>query len=269
MGCKCNDPSVTYLNDLGFNVIRVPRQNIEPLQMLGKQKGDVSILGTIDQVIVSSTEPLPAITAGAKMAQIRGQRTQSISLKEGLSLMDNILTAMGAGGLGMSIDLGWARSLSFEFDDVELDSVMPLDVGNYLRAADVDLDNLVVKEYVRGRGKLFLLSEVLRSSSIIVDFQAQDHGTTELNLPSIQGVASADLKVEEVRGRETAIRFEGPEKLAFGFKAMRIGVAQGRLRCLSSKPGAAYLSAGDEGVAENDDPGVMIDEDTAGGLLDL
>lgn len=268
MVCKCNDPSLTYLNDLGYNVIRTPREGINPLTLVGKQRRSINELGTIKMLRKDRTVRLPSIRRGDKVAQIRGQKTSSINLKEGLTLMGGILTAMGAGGLGASIDVSWARNLSFEFDDVELDSVQPVHIGDFLSTPDVDADNALFYDYLRGRGKLFVITQVIRSSSIIVDFEAKDSGTMGLDIPAVQGVASADLKIEEVRGRSTAIRFEGPEKLAFGFKAMRIILAKERLRLVGSKEGATYLGGGEDEAVSDDDPGVLLGGES-GGLLEF
>ena len=35
----CEDPSLTYLNRLGYNVVRLPRTGLVPLDVLGSEDG--------------------------------------------------------------------------------------------------------------------------------------------------------------------------------------------------------------------------------------
>ena len=46
----CIDPRLTYLNSKGYNVILLPREGIEPLDVLGRDNGGVNRLGTIGQI---------------------------------------------------------------------------------------------------------------------------------------------------------------------------------------------------------------------------
>ena len=47
---RCHDPRLTYLNDLGYNVVRLPRKGINPLGVLGRDGKSLSYLGTLDQI---------------------------------------------------------------------------------------------------------------------------------------------------------------------------------------------------------------------------
>ena len=44
---KKKDPSVTYLNKLGYNVVKLPRTGIEPMDVIGRDQ-TVQWLGPID-----------------------------------------------------------------------------------------------------------------------------------------------------------------------------------------------------------------------------
>ena len=54
---KKKDPSVTYLNKLGYNVVKLPRTGIEPMDVIGRDQ-TVQWLGAID-AIWNSAVPKP------------------------------------------------------------------------------------------------------------------------------------------------------------------------------------------------------------------
>jgi len=58
----CNDPSITYLKDYGYSILRLPRRDFRPLQILARQGRDLVPLGELATVMVSQgTISLPAI----------------------------------------------------------------------------------------------------------------------------------------------------------------------------------------------------------------
>ena len=49
----CSDPSLTYLNGFGYNVIRLPRKGIEPLDVLGRDQS-LEKLGALPDIVLST-----------------------------------------------------------------------------------------------------------------------------------------------------------------------------------------------------------------------
>lgn len=78
---------------------------------------------------------------------------------------------MGAGNLGVNLSFTDAKQLQFSFTDVTNDSVVPLDVGNYLRNAAVDNANLILQQYVLGNGELFLVTKIAKYNKFSVKFE--------------------------------------------------------------------------------------------------
>jgi hypothetical protein len=54
----CKDPRLTYLNDEGYNVVRLPRKGITPLGIIGRDHKSKTWLGTLDQIWRSEV-PVP------------------------------------------------------------------------------------------------------------------------------------------------------------------------------------------------------------------
>lgn len=260
----CRDRATTYLSRLGYNTVRVPHAGIQPLQLIGKQKTGVSILGGLDRLITEPPSELPVITRDQRAANVEGQQSSKLDLSVGLGLLGTFIGAMG-GKIELEASYARAQKIQFEFDDVLLDRAMPLDVGDYLREGTVDVGNLVLKQYVLGRGQLYVITETIKTRKLTVTAERSDGTAVGVDVPAIKGVldGKVDVKVEAENG--STITYTGPEYLVFGFKAFIVGVSDGVLSMISASPDHVALSSEDRAAASEAEPALL--EET--GLLDL
>src|SRR5688500_2678671 len=120
----CKDPFLEYLRQFGYSVLRLPRRDFQPLQILVRSGNDLTPLGELATVMVPrSGAVLPPLNRDAPAASISGQRTSELSLGVGLHVLGGVVGAMGGGSLGLDAKYGQARSIAFEFSDVLVDSV--------------------------------------------------------------------------------------------------------------------------------------------------
>src|SRR5262249_28880397 len=146
MGFFCTDQSMTVLARLGYNVVRHPSANFRPLILIGKQDGEFLQLGSLNQLITNPPGPPPAITTGEPGTGIQGESSNKLDLGIGANILGSLIGAMG-GNLGINVTYTDARRVEFKYTDVTLDSVVPLDIGNYLRDGNVDAGNLILQQY--------------------------------------------------------------------------------------------------------------------------
>jgi hypothetical protein len=260
----CKDQATTYLNRLGYNVVRVPQSGIEPLQLIGQQKKGVSILGGLDQMITDGSSTKPVISRDRRGANIEGQQSSKLDLSIGIGLLGTFIGAMG-GNVDVSASYSRAKKLQFRFQDVLLDSVMPLDVGDYLRAGNVDVGNLVLKEYVLGRGRLYLITETIKTRSLTVTAEGKGGASVDLDVPAIKELLEGQVDVKAESERSSTVTYQGSDYLVFGFKAFVVGVSDGVLSLVSASPGHVALNSDNLADAATADP-MVFDE---GGLMDL
>src|SRR6266852_2800886 len=126
----CKDPLRTYLNNLGYNVILLPRTGIEPLDILGRDSGSIERLGKLEQMWTSSVaapQPGPPETS----VGISGQKTAELNLDVGLKFLSTVLGAMGALVPQLNFAYRSAKKVEFSFSDVRVAKVDPLALGNH------------------------------------------------------------------------------------------------------------------------------------------
>lgn len=241
----CKDNSLTYLAGLGYNVIRHPDATFAPLKLLGKQNDDFLLLGSLNQLISSSTSSLPVVTGDQAAADVNGQRSSSLKLGVGANILGTLIGALG-GNLSASVNYTDAQQIEFEYGDVLSDSVAPLDVGNYLKDGHVDTDNLVLKQYVLGNGTLYLITKIVKSDKFTVKYSKANGMDASVQVPVLQAAVGSSLTIGSAGTSSAALTFQGKMALPFGFQCFQVGLDNGELSLVSTKAGDVFgLSAGD------------------------
>ena len=219
---KKKDPSLTYLNKLGYNVVKLPRTGIEPLDVIGRDKKSVQLLGPIAEIWKSAVpQPAPGLPKAA--TAVNGQKTDAMELSVGMGILKNALAAFGASAPSLDTAYKSAHAVQFSFTNVTLVSVSPFAAGNYLAKGDLATDNPVVRNYfLSGQATAWLIVEVLRSNSITVT-ASDSHGMeVGIDVPAIQNVLDAKIGMKPSNAANSTVTFSGPEAVTFGFAVQQI-----------------------------------------------
>ena len=240
----CNDPVLTYLRASGYNAVRLPKADIRPLQIMTQAGRDLSRLGELATVFVPGNQvPLPRITADVRAAAITGQRTGDLSLGIGLSILGNILGAMGGSPLGFEEQYRRAKTIAFEFQDVLGDSVEVAELDKYLGAADVNPFSRHVAELLDSDA-IYVTTATIKSKKFVVEARASAGGALDVSAPAIQE-----------GGSTSKLAYEGTIPLVFGFQAVRLYYRDGRYSAFRILPpeGGLVAMGGRSGSANADD----------------
>ena len=238
----CKDISVSFLKDAGYNVVRHPDAVLQPLDLIGVQKGEPRYLGPLNLLIANPPDSLPRILRDTPGADIEGKKSSSLHIGVGVTVLGDLLGAMGS-NLGVNLSYTNARRIEFGYSGVLNDSVVPLEVGNYLRDADIDAGNLVLKEYVMGNGKLHLVTKTAKSNTFSVVYERSSGVAASLDVPLLQSIAGGNIKIDSSSAAQGKISFTGSQQIAFAFQSFRVGIDDnGDLSLFVEKPGRLFLS---------------------------
>jgi hypothetical protein len=222
----CKDSSITYLKNAGYNVVRVPKADILPLQILINEKGIMKPLGELSTILKSPTN-LPAIKMNTPLASISGTKTSDLSLGVGISILGNIIGAMGGTKLGLDAKYEKARTISFEFEDVLEDSVSIALLDQYLGEADVDPRSRYVAELLEA-DEIYVTTATIKSQKFSIDGKQKNNASVTVEVPEIQEIVGGNVKVSGKGKKTSKISFEGTIPLVFGFQAVRLVYENGR-----------------------------------------
>jgi hypothetical protein len=165
-----------------------------------------------------------------------------MSAKIGLNLLGGFLSALGANA-SVSAQYSQAKSVQFRFRDVLKNTVLPLDVGNFLRDGEVDEGNPILKQYVLGNGDLFVITETLKTKDLLVSAEDKSGAAVDVQLPAIQSAVGASVTVGSDTSQQHVITYAGSAPLVFGFKAYRVGVFGGQISLVQTGPDVVALDA--------------------------
>jgi hypothetical protein len=244
----CTDKSLTYLNSLGYNVVRLPRKGIDPLDVLGRDGRSIERLGRLDQLWTSS-KPISPIGAPQSAAHINGQRTGEMNASIGLKLLSGVLKAIGASAPEVTFAYNTARTLQFTFGNVTTRTVAPLEVGEFLSEGDIHTSNPFVEHYFHDDDTdVFLITEVLESDQITVSAKGQSGGQINADISAIQNAVGGNVSVSAKSGSSSDLTYAGKDSVTFGFKAFAIAFEE-RWRITGVAPSAALaFEAGSEPI---------------------
>lgn len=217
------DPTIDHLNQLGYNALKLPRQNIAPLMVLSRdpETSVCSLFGHISDMVEDPSVPLPKVWENLDVGTISGMRTNRLEFKFGLSILNTLLSAIGAKSAGFDAAFGNASMLEFEYENVLLDNVMPASVSAYLRRARPFIDELPRFD---AQGEAYIVIDVLKSNSFGIRAYRDDGVGIDLNLDAVKEIVGISSKLVIEKKADLKISFQGENPLGFGFKACPIWV---------------------------------------------
>jgi len=219
---SCNDPYVKTLRDFGYNVIRLPRADVRPLQLLAKQGDGLNRIGDLTTVLRAGAHvPLPKIIENTPVAAVSGGRTGDMSLGIGVSVLGSVIGAMGGSKLGLDLKYQNAKSVAFEFPEVFEDRVEIALLDQYLADADVSPFAAHVGKLLDA-DQLFVTTAALKSTKITVEARRSNDTALDVSVPEIQQVVGGNVKVGGQAEVTSKVTYQGSVPLAFGFQAARL-----------------------------------------------
>jgi hypothetical protein len=245
----CQDPAVNYLRNLNYNVLRHPRADLQPLDVLGRTAKTVERLGPLDKVWkTDKPKPTPKPVAAA---DVKAQSTGSLKGSLGVKVLDGLLSGFGVGGVGGKFSLSGSKGMRFHFEKPEVLGVDVFSVGEYLSAGDLDASNRAVERYFDDdAADVFIVTEVLRTRKLTIEFNAENETKAGADVTALEGLLRPQLNVERDKTRSSAITVASKEPLSFGFKAQLVHYTDGRWTIEGFvKAGDIYLRARDTVVA--------------------
>jgi len=236
---SANDKLVKALKDKGYNLIKFPRTDIKPLQVLVKSHSgimnfknwfkptEVKYQGAISDILKSG-KPTPKAKSG-RVAQVLKEASSSVlkaetSLALTLQLLNNskLSTQQKADLTALFANL---QDTNFSFGEkTKLSEVKTTTLDSYLRKAqpkdDVGLafEELLTKE----KTSIYIITSVLQSDTF--SFVGTNYTQAQLNgmIEGIKKILDADGNFNIQAFKNNGISFTSEQPLAFAFKAVQL-----------------------------------------------
>ena len=214
----CRDRSTQYLRQFGFNVVRLPSAEIAPLQVIGTTRETVGIIGEISDLVVGDAFEPPEIKRDLDMPNISGRRTSKMPIAISGEVLNGLAASLGFSGRA-SAGFASAYALEFQFESVKRDAAKLNAIGSYLQGSEIDWDHLILKTYLLGNGRLYVIRDVIKSRSFSVAAYDKKGQALEVNATAVQNLGGGSISIAHDQAASNSIRFEGTTDLIFGFIA--------------------------------------------------
>ncbi|HKG08075.1 MAG TPA: hypothetical protein VKB19_16545 [Pedobacter sp.] len=192
-----------------------------------KKNGSFETLGSIDSVLIAgNSKTLPEIKADENAAGVSGKKTSDLSAGVALSILGNIISAMG-GNLGIDAQYTNAKTITFEFQDVKSDSVDIIKLDMYLNDADIDPLSKQVRALLES-DDIFIITSVIKSNKISVEGTKKDNSGLKVDVPVVKEIVGGKINIESNGDEASKVSYSGDSTLVFGFKAIRLVYEKGK-----------------------------------------
>jgi hypothetical protein len=227
----CEDPLVNALKSYGYNLVKLPKADIKPLYLLGKDGKDLTYFGQISQLLTGhENAPVPPIQENIKVVNISVSKSHNIDSGIGLAVMGNFLSSMGGSAADLKTQYSKAGGLSFEYSDVLEDRIDKIVLDQFLAKAKITSSPLV--DVMLEKDQIYIVTSTLKSNKFTVEAVDNSNAKLEVDVKSLQDSVGSNIKVSEQTS--TKITFEGAEYLVFGFQAVQLLYQNGRYRLFKS-----------------------------------
>ena len=262
-----SDPFVNALKSFGYNIVRLPKADIQPLLLLSKNGDNLDRLGTVTTLLTpGDTIAAPKITSDVSAANLNGSRTGSMKIGLGLSILGNIIGAMG-GNMGVEAQYQQAKSAVFEFQSVLQDQIDIVELDQYLGDADINPASVFVSQLLDA-DKLYVVTATIKSSKFGFEAKTSSGAEVKVSVPVIQQVVGGNVTVGGDSATTSKLTYEGKIPLIFGFQAVQLFFDNGKYTAL--KPASGAMRAARAAVtSDGHEPELFETERTFVRLRDL
>lgn len=224
----CKDQSITFLKSFGYNVVRVPKADIQPLQILAEKKGILNPLGELSTLLVAGEHVnVTPIKRDIAVSGISGQKTSDLSIGVGMSILGSFIGAMGGSKLGLDTKFSQARTITFQYEDVLSDSIEIAALDQFLADADVNPLSQFVSDMLEA-DDIYVITAVIKSKKFSVEAKKKDQTSVDVSIPEIKGIVGGTVDVSGQSDTSNKVTFEGAIPLIFGFQAIRLIYEDGK-----------------------------------------
>jgi hypothetical protein len=229
----CKDPSLTAIQSKGYNVVRLPRVDMAPTQLLVSRDKKLQRLGDLLSVFVPAVggPPPPAIKPDAPGPNIGGTKSAELQLDIGLNVLGGLISALGGSAIGVNFAYSRASSVQFEFGSTLESSAEIAQIDMFLASAAINPFARAVAEMLAD-DIVYVVTSTLKSSTISVVARDAQNRALGLDVPVIQNAVGANMTVTALTADASVVTYQGAVPLVFGFQAVRLVFDGGRYRTM-------------------------------------
>ena len=238
----CSDTHIGALKKQGYSIFRLPRDDVDPLQLVIRSGPRYERIGEVSSLLTSRTNLVPEISRGARCAAISGTVTRRVNSGLGLHILDDIVAAMGATSASVDAVFHDIDKLAFEFRDVLEDSIDITKLDQFLSSASIVRGSRHVATLLHA-SEICIVTATVMSNKILVVASGSKSTDLGVKVSATQNTISPQVTMK-LESADT-VSFTGKKPLVFGCKAIRLFYENGEYTAFRPiEPGTRQFGAG-------------------------
>ncbi len=231
---KCKDPLADLLKEYGFNLILLPKSDIEPLQLLVKDGNRLEKIGHLRDLFKRGENiPMPRKSKDIPLAkELQSRKSSGIKAEFGVSILSNFLNSMTSkkpkpaekkaepktdmGGVFETVD-----TFVFAYKNVLTSEISHIKLDQYIHDAEL---SETAKNFVDKlkKNQVYVITAILKSNAFETEFTDKNNFGVKVSLPQIRKIVDPEISIGIDRELSNKMIYESEEHLVFGFKAVKI-----------------------------------------------
>lgn len=244
MSMKRGD-AITTLNKLGFDVVRFPRPDIAPLDVVIEFDGRFTRLGPLTSMWRSTGQP-PTNQTGS-VGDVRSIRSSEI--KGGVSVKAGFANLLAHLGLGAKVEN--VASVQLVARNPVLTWCPRDQLENYVAHGSQDRSAAASRHLVEERNRAFIVTDVVASGQLEVIIGGQTKAEAEASAADAMKSIEANANFSHARVEGDTIAYEKTPPLVFGFASSELYHDGGWKLDLPEQTGRKFLGGSRAGTARN------------------
>jgi hypothetical protein len=203
-----------FLDRYNVNLLSMPGRRVQCGSVYIEESGRFTAPGLLSDIVepkITLRKPFEE----PKLPDLSGTWSGSVSVKIGIGLLENFLTALGAAGLihelKASVQNTNARNFAFRFARVSRESLVPTALGRAL----IGRHFLQSHPWVSQGNRYYVVAAVLRSNSISVRGLDKRDSAVDLGA-GVATMADVHTGVQVTKASTSELVYSGRDPLAIG-----------------------------------------------------
>lgn len=234
---RCRDKAVETLNNLGFDVVRYPRSDIAPLDVIIQSEGSHTRLAPLPNLWVPNT-PLP-VKSERTAPDVKTVESSELKGKFGIDAIVDIFSK-----LSLSAGAKRAKSVQFVALEPKITSCVLADIEEYVNKGQVNTALAAARHFFDDNERVYLITEVIASKKLKIIIGGDSAAEAAAAAAEITGSISASGSVGSAKSAANEITYEQDIAAVFGFASAELLYDNGWLLDLPEKPGKKFLGKG-------------------------
>lgn len=195
---------------------------VELLYLVGHRGQQTFPLGPIESVLVKNGIPFNLKPNNGRSTNVSLNKSGNFNLDLGFRLLDGIFKGFDLKMEPLKAVLKGEREIALTFENVRRKNITHIELGSALMGQRVNMEHPSIGMLKNKKMGIYIVSSLLQSNQFTIQLGKTKNGSFDIEVPSIEAIADAGLKVGGDGKTELSCTHSGKNYLTFAFSCFEL-----------------------------------------------